>query len=407
MNLNIYLFKESVTSFDQCVKPSTSERPYQLIRGDHILNNMQYEVYLAKGKPKEPDWVPFIRSYVDEGKLSGVKNKSNSVLIILKTDTNDASGRDNESPQGHRFFAVSGGHGYNLINREMIEFDFGLKTSLNCIEPNKIKSIESRSLGVQVIQNHEASNAEAEINEFGFQFDSDILRSVSGSCSDQVLGSRVTGSDNLCITTDIGFADLADKCREAFVKYRLDVYKNNFKFIEFLKYEKDPSIIDSLDGFLVNSINQRQNPPILALAFPDQIEYERCSYFEIKGLGRKEEVSDITLKEIYDYLGDKEVDIAKIKNGIRITGFDDSSNPCTNQEPFYSFLTFEKEQDNKKYILCNRMWYYIESDFISQINAQISEIVNQCETPILKFWPKNLNSKGKEVYEEGFYRGLL
>ena len=396
MKLNIYLFKDGVASIDHCIKTSKSGRNYKKIRGGHTLVGAEYEVFLDKGEPKEPDWINFIRNHVDEDKLRGVKNKTCSLLIVLKTDT----------IEGDRFFAISCGHGYHIINKEMIEFNFGLLTSLNCIEPNKIKSIESRSLGVQVIQNHEASNAEARINEFGFEFDSDILRSVSGVCSDEALASQITGSDNLCITSKIGFTELADKCRESFAKYRLDIYQQNFKFIDFLKYEKDPSIISSLDDYLVNSINERQSTPYLSIAFPDQIEYEKCSYYEIKGLGRREKVGDITSNEIYGYLDDNEVDFAKIKNGIKITGFDESSNPCTRQESLYSFLTFEKEQDDKRYVLCNGRWYYIKADYVHQIEDEIEEIIATCEAPLLKSWPKNVNSKEKECYTEGFYNML-
>lgn len=395
MKFNIYLFKENVTSFNHCIRPSTTERSYQSIRGEHTLIGAEYEVYLVKGRPKEPDWIKFIRNHVDENKLSGVKNKTNSILIVLKIDT----------IEGNRFFAISCGHGYHLINREMIEFDFGLLTSLNCIEPNKIKSIESRSLGAQVIQNHEASNAEAKINEFGFEFDSDILRSVSGVCSDQALGTHITGSDNLCIKAKIGFAELADMCRESFAKYNLDIYQNNFKFIEFLKYEKDPSIISALNDSLVDSINERQGSPNISIAFPDQIEYEKCNYYEIRGLGRKE-LGDITLDEIYEYLNDTEVDFAKIKKGIKITGFDESSNPCTIQESLYSFLTFEKEQDDKRYILCNGRWYFIIADYIRKIESEIERIIKPCETPLLKPWPMILNSKGKMSHNEGSYNML-
>jgi uncharacterized protein (TIGR04141 family) len=396
MKLNIYLFKESVASFNHCIKSSTSERPYQSIRGEHTLSGVEYEVYLIRGKPKEPDWVKFIRNHVDETKLNGIKNKINSALIVLKTDT----------IEGNRFFAISCGYGHHYINKEMIEFDFGLLTSLNCIEPNKIKSIESRSLGVQVIQNHEASNAEARIDEFGFEFDSDILRSVSGVCSDNALGSHIAGSDNLCITAKISFLELADRCRESFAKYNLNIYQQNFKFIEFLKYEKDPSIISSLDEYLADSINERKSAPHISIAFPDQIEYERCNYYEFKGMGRKEVVGDITLTEFYRYLDDNDIDLAKIKNGIKITGFDESSNPCTTSESLYSFLTFEKEQDDKRYILCNGRWYYIKTDYVHQIESKLAEMIQPCENPILKSWPMSINSKGKNGYTEGFYNKL-
>jgi uncharacterized protein (TIGR04141 family) len=390
MKFNIYLFKENVTSFGQCIKPSTPNRHYQSIRGEHTLRDLDYEVYLIKGKQKEPEWVQFIRNHVDETKLSGIRNKTNSVLIILKTDT----------IEGDRFFAISFGHGYNLLNKEMVEFDFGLLTSLNCIEQNKIKSIESRSLGAQVIQNHESSNTEAGIDEFGFEFDTDILRSVSGVCSDQVLGSHITGSDNLCIKAKIDFIELAEKCQDSFAKYNLDTYQQNFRFIEFLKYEKDPSIINSLDNYLVDSINERDSSPNISVAFPDQIEYERCINYEIRGFGKRE-VSDITLNEIYDYLEDREVDLARIKNGIKIKGFDESS--CIKEDPLYSFLTFEKEIGDKRYTLCDCRWYYIKTDYVNQIRNELAERVYPCESPILKPWHKNISARQLEAYEEGFY----
>ncbi len=190
-----------------------------------------------------------------------------------------------------------------LFHRDKIEPNFGLKTTLNSIDAKKIKSMDVKSLGVQTLQRKEASNLATDFNEFGFEFDADILRVIAGNCVDPVLGMKIGGSDNLTLTTEVvNFTDLASKCEQLYDGYIQTTYQQDFAFIDYVQYERISTTVALLDDCLLYAVNNFQNDLKISVAYPDQIDYDRCSVFSISGWRESDERTDIELADIYDFI---------------------------------------------------------------------------------------------------------
>jgi len=238
--LTIYFCRKEIQSFEECLRPKTQNRQYVLVKTTAPLDGTDYQIYIVKGEPKQPKWLSFVKGYIEEAEVADVTNRTCSMVILLKLQTTD----------GPRICAVSNGFGYHIINRDTVEPNFGLITTLNCVNPKKIKSMDTRSLGIQTLQKREASNLFTDLGEFAFEFDSEILQIISGACSDTSIGTRMSGSDSLGLTTDVIFSDVPSKCLVVYEKFKLDVYKTKFEFIDHIKYEKDSNIINALDAIL-------------------------------------------------------------------------------------------------------------------------------------------------------------
>ncbi len=395
--LNIYLCKKTVESFEDCLKPITEHRQYEAIRGSQNAGGIDYEIFLVRGIPKTPKWTGFVEPYVEIGRLNGLANVTNSLIIFLRIDT----------PDGPRIFAISEGFGFHIIDRDKIEPNFGLKTTLNSIDSKKIKSMDVKSLGVQTLQRKEASNLATDFNEFGFQFDADILRVILGNCIDQGLGTKIGGSDSLTITTDVSFLDLANKCQQLYERYKQTTYRQDFAFIDYIQYEKDSTIVAVLDDCLVDSINRRITDLKISIAYPDQIDYDRCAYFSISGWGEIVEKTDLDLREIYQFIDDNAINgcienIDSIKKKMRIIGLDSSGQPVSQSEPVYEYLTFETQLYGCTYILCNGKWYAVNQDYLRTVEQEIRQRIKPCTVSLLS-WPINPQ---RQRYEEGFYNSL-
>jgi uncharacterized protein (TIGR04141 family) len=392
MKLNIYLFKKDVQKFENCLKPKTKSRKYDMLQTIKTVENIEYQICVVKGEEKKPKWLAFIEDYVQPTDINDIINRTCSMVILFKIQTND----------GQRLFALCNGFGYHIIDKGKTEPNFGLITTLNCIDYTKVKSADTRSLGVQTLQKREASNQYTDLGEFGFEFDSELLQTISGALSDKTIGTKMGGSDNLLLSTSapVPLDEISFKCLTVYEKFKLDEYKKNFDFIDHVKHEKDPNIIALLDVMLVDAVNQRRNDLKISVVYPDQIEYEKAEVFQFSGLRKpRSETPDVTLESIYDYLGNDAVDLTVLKEKVKVIGLDSADEPVTEQQPLYAYFVFETVLNGNRYILSNKKWYLIENDYLQKIENDLKSIIIPLTDPTLKGWPKDL---GEGKYNEQY-----
>lgn len=392
MKLNISLFKRDIQDFKDCTRhPAGRSNHKSITPKSKKKSPFEYDILLAKGRPNEPKWLPFIKPHVDPDEVSNVKNTVNSAVILLKL----------KMPDGYRIFAVCTGHGHHLLNKDVIEPQFGLLTTLNGIHPERLKLVDSKKIGVQTLQKREASNLETKLADFDFEFDAEILHVVSGACADENLGTRMSGSDSLHLTSKVDFEALPETCRRIYETFRSEKYKQHFSFIDHVKLEKSAARTATLTAKLVEAINQRVTGAKLSVAYPDQIEYADCDYFRISGLGESSEVNEVTLQVIYDHIGKKAITPEDLKN-IKIAGFTDQGSR-TDVEPLFAYLTFETKLDDETFVLCNRKWYHINDDYLANVHQDLKAQIVDYKSPGLKPWRQTHNSKKQLSYHEGQY----
>ncbi|RKG52033.1 hypothetical protein D7X30_35010 [Corallococcus sp. AB011P] len=394
MKLNLTLFREEIDSFEGCLRGTAGNRAYQPSKSTKKLLDADHKIYFVKTEPRPPKWLKFIESYVSTKETEHLSNHTASALVLLKVTTHE----------GPRFFGMSAGFGHLFINKDNIELNFGLITALNSVDPTKLRTIDSKKLGVQTLQKREASNLETKLGEFGFEFDSEILHIVSGTCIDETLGARIGGSDSLNLHTKLDFEELPAKCATLFKRYRSDSYKQAFSFIDHVKLEKSSRIKQQLDDQMLDVLNKRRSAPHVSVAYPDQIDYNECVSYLISGKGGSSIVDEITLQRIYDYIGKETLTIDDLKK-IKIFGLSDldRNSRRTEIEPLYAYLTHEAKLGDRRYILSNRRWYEVDRDYLEKLDRDLKEYVRFSSTPILPPWRLSQNKKGVWVHDEGDY----
>ena len=333
-------------SFDEILKPDKKFNDtggYQDITPENLQTNFEYKVYLEKDKTKPPKWIGFVENYVKTDSVNNLKNVVNSMVIFLKLDIQGES----------RFFSLTNGFGFNAINRDLVEHNFGLITTLNSISVDKIKSFDSKTFSDKTKQTKTSINQPASPFDFNVNFESELVRIISGYCKDEAFGKKITGSDNLILTTDVNFIGLSNKCKEIFELYQKEDYKEQFNFIDNITPIQNQELIGNLEEKLIEGIKNNSNN--VNIAYPDQIEYERCDFFKISKITNlfNEEFLEINKSILSIISSNVELDSKKLKE-IKISGFDDSNNPIVGGENLFGFLVYETEIENKKYVLSNK-----------------------------------------------------
>jgi uncharacterized protein (TIGR04141 family) len=379
MQLTFYLFDKSVKDYDSAIV-SSKTLGVDGFREIPLMDNVPFEAraYFQRNKVSRPKWLTFISDYCDLENEAGIRNTTNSFLLLIKVKG--------------RIFALTTGFGFTAINREGLERDFGLRVTLNAIDPEKIKNIDVRNIDLVTRQKRTVLNQDSPVAEFELNLDEDMVSLMGGVPMTERVGKRIFGSDSLSLTSDISFAELKAKCETLLNLSRKRTYQKNFDFIDRVKPVRDKALMAVLDEKLYQAVKAR-NKDKLTLAYPE-MEWEQIERFKISYERRNTEVEDITLQAIYDFLASEamhELDLSKLK----IVGLDSSNNAVTRASSFKDYAVFETATKNEIFILSLRRWFRVEKNYLKRVSADLKGIK---EIPSRGFLPKIKPKEGEGEY---------
>lgn len=154
-----------------------------------------------------------------------------------------------------RTFALTFGYAKPLFNEDVIEEQFGLKIVLNTVKADDIRKISKLNIGGNQKQSQEQMPKAAKISDFGFNVTSDLMKTVTATCSDQKFENAViTGGDIFSITVDRKIDTIEDFLDHCYHRFTATSYRENFEWIDNIKAVKNKELIEELDNQVINNI---------------------------------------------------------------------------------------------------------------------------------------------------------
>src|SRR6187402_374079 len=149
-------------------------------------------------RTRSPEWIGFLRSgLVDPASLDDLKVASASALLVICV-----AGRQ---------FALTFGHGRHMLNPRAVEERFGIRATLNSIDPQSIASIDKQAFdGMPSLSRIQTSRA-ATIDDYAMDVESELLRAIVGRAKkehSEVLGKMIAGMDALKIHAPVEVGSL-------------------------------------------------------------------------------------------------------------------------------------------------------------------------------------------------------
>ncbi len=248
-------------------------------------------IFILDGEPRPPWW----RSYFGIG--INLNQAHKGALIFL--------------PVGTRCFALCFGHVAHNLKDLSYEYDFGLRVTLNSLDPQKLKSTDTLDPGIAKRQRTQLP-IESELTYFDFDRDSTILRSLTGKVREEhsELFRHATGSSNLRISTDVAADGLEALCSALLVLYRSDDYKTGFPEIQNIVPVRDPGEIAALNANLLAAFRDRNSD--LNITVPEIINYSDNLYVGFAGAGQSLIYDDVYIGRYFEYLDTNEIDFASV-----------------------------------------------------------------------------------------------
>jgi hypothetical protein len=358
--LSIYLLKEGVDG-------------HQALVDDHHLGEPTSDatiptgstLYLFDGREREPWWKVYF------GIARPLKQSSKAALMFL--------------PAGARTFALCFGHVAHNLKDDAYEYDFGLRITLNCVDPAKLKNTDVVEPGAARRQRTQVS-VDSDLTYFDFETDATVLRSLTGAVKKKHadLIKNVTGSSNLRIATKTRVEDLPKLCLKLLELYGSDDYRTAFPEVQNVTPVKDPVQIAKLDELLLDKLKERSDDPMLAI--PELVEYNDSFWVSFSGVGTSPLHHDVFLARYYDYLESNDASPSELNREAldrhSLVILNDDETPRTRFRIYKSLIfTAKLSDEGATFHLMEGNWFRFDDDYISRLNKELERALRDSFLP--------------------------
>ena len=325
------------------------------------------EVFFGESFGGSPSWLDFLEKGVSRTAvaLKKVWSSGAACIIFIPTST--------------RFVCYTFGLTVGKFQYQNFEKDFGLKVVLNTVDPMKLKSIDSKTVDTVVTNKRTQLSKENKIEDFGFEINKDLLRSVAGKPTQTSFASMVAGSDTLTLNCDITPGTIVVKSAQIVKNYLSVAYKANYSWIDNIKVVKDKTIIASVDTVLITQLNLAlsKKPSIdFQLASPIILDMESINHFKISGYRSKK---SFPMPDFESWISDMNahgktaLTLSDLQN-YKIAGVNDADFTW-NSWSIYDWLICEIDHNKHKYILSDGQWYEISTAYFKIIDKGFQAII--------------------------------
>lgn len=129
----------------------------------------------------------------------------------------------------------------------MYERSFGLRAALNLVDPEQIRSVQSRRFADTALHVRRQVSRPSDIVQLDMDVQRDLLTTLEGAVMEGEFGKRVAGADAARITEEFNVQDVPDICGQLLLASRGDAYRARFPWSDQVEQVTDESELAKLD----------------------------------------------------------------------------------------------------------------------------------------------------------------
>jgi len=361
------------------------------LRADHELDPAEAQqlpegaiLYVLDAAPKPPWW----RGYF--GVTENYLQEQKGALVFL--------------PVGERWFALSFGQVFHHLDDRSFEYDFGLRVSLNSLDPKLIKSADMVSPG-SARRKRTQVPVSTELTYLDFDSNSEIIKSLTGSVKSehQALFKNATGAAALKVSLKLEPHEINEVCQTLLELYESEEYLQAFPNTQNIAPVSDPAEIEPLEAAVLQAFQSKDAG--LVLGIPDIVDYRDNTCCVFRTPDRVSDVNpEVSLEAFYEFLGDEfDLDAVSIDDlrSYRMSLTDADGNVAQSYQVFRA-LIFDLESDDGEvvYHLSEGKWYRAQKAYVDRLQTYLD---TKCEDSDLCAYNHDEEKNGHAVYSEGAY----
>ena len=351
--LSIYLARDSNNPDSDIIKVENSKEPIRL-----DLPDIESAILYVKRQPPKsaPPWTRLftIDNQVDASEF-GMSSNVGAVFVVR------AAGAT---------FVLSFGTGFHLLKSESIERDFGLKVTLNSVNPDKLRSLDKASYDHNPLNSRTQSTRDVDIFNLHLDSEMEMLYAVTGASLVKEFGSHVTGRDALTIAVEAKLSDIPEILSEAIKRYRSNL-PDKFSWVENINRVRDYDEIEILDLELDQYLS-KDDFDSFWLGEPEIVDWESQIGYSFDMYQKTLRHVVLSFDDYIKYLDGIPPTVELMKG--HVIHVNNSEYQSVKSWSVYRCLYAEIKFGKDSYILRNGVWYKVNSDFVSAVDDYLSDI---------------------------------
>ena len=250
--LSIYLIKDSYSKYEDILKDFDKLTKEEIKVDTEIIGTLYY----GASHLFEPLWIKdFFSSSFENESVQNTEQNDNRKLKLFNASSKAVFLIEHQN----KIFAIPFGYSWTLLNHDVWEERFGLKTTLNAVDANNLRRIDKKNMSSVPKDTSEQLSREGVAADFGIDIEQDLIQSITGKSKDEkVFGKSITGKDALSVSIKVDLSNIKDFLGTCYKKYSSTDYKKDFGWIDQIAEVKDPKIIEQLNEKLIESITNNQ-----------------------------------------------------------------------------------------------------------------------------------------------------
>jgi uncharacterized protein (TIGR04141 family) len=270
-----------------------------------------------------------------------------------------------------RQFLVSFGYGFHKINLSACEERFGLKIVLNAGDlKNGVRSIDRKNLSSAPKISREQAAKQEGIASFGIDYEQDILQSLTLASTDDDLGTTLSGSASLSVTTPYSIHDIKTLLPKLYTYYTSTKYiddKNDW--VDHVG-EAPKGYVDALNTKLLAQLNAYGSDNETCYFSPPELE----EWADVIGFGPSAKNAALVKDEIAldDYRKDRSQqtihfdDIKQVKSR-QVYLWSASADKALKHWNLFRCIYAQIAHDGRVFILTNGKWYAVNQEYSGSV----------------------------------------
>jgi uncharacterized protein (TIGR04141 family) len=323
-------------------------------------NSATGELFVKATLDRTPSWLSLFEGALNLDAADLHNASSAAVLIVTASE---------------KTFALTFGYGRSLLRPGIWEEDFGLRVTLNAVDPLRIRSVDRFKFDAISQHSQIQSSRDANIVEFGLDVEQDLLRAVTGKPRDPSLANQLTGKDALKADVRISLAGIPELLSRFWNLFGETTYRESFQWVDKVNEVRDLTQLDTLNAVLIERLTTR-NFDRLWLGIPDRVEWEGMAGFRYRAGHHAQIHPDVHFRTFFEDAGEDYVPtIESLKNRKRVYLFNFENDFAVGNWPLYKCIYCEIESPNETFLLNNGKWYRVRSDFLETVDNSFREVL--------------------------------
>lgn len=290
-------------------------------------------------------------------------------------------------PAAGRWFALSFGHVAHNLKDESYEYDFGLRVTLNSVDPEKLKSTDTLEPSGSKRQRIQLPTA-SDLTVFDIDTDSNILKSLTGKVKEEhkKTFSHASGASSIRISSAVAADGLIALCGKLLVLYQDDSFEAVFPDIQNISPVRDPVVVDQLNAKLIEALKAEDEG--VSLSIPEIQNYAAGIWGTFSGEGGGLVYDDIYITRYYEYLDAAGFDLTTIDKNMhldrhRLVLTNEDGSSVLDSWPIIKCLVFDTSlvAGGDAYHLSEGNWYAISTNYVAKLTGYLDPLCKDTGLP--------------------------